>query len=233
MFERELRFYREIAPVVGVRVPACSEATETEAGFSLVLEDLSSWSVGADPVEVARVLADLHRRWEGTAQSRWPWLERSDRATPAIGELYDRLWPSIVERPDATATLVALGNRYVGQVAEIERGERTVPGRTLIHGDASLGNVRTSPDGVIAFMDWEDVRLASGATDLARLLVSSVAPGLWTDVLDAYEPDESALQAALPGAATQGILSLGDQEPGTAQSLGWIARLEALSELIK
>lgn len=41
MFESEVRFYREIAPVVGVRVPACYQAEATEAGTLLVLEDLS------------------------------------------------------------------------------------------------------------------------------------------------------------------------------------------------
>lgn len=53
MFERELRFYREVAPKVGPGVPACYEAEETASGYRLVLEDLSTWREGADPVRVA------------------------------------------------------------------------------------------------------------------------------------------------------------------------------------
>jgi len=67
MFEHELRFYQEIAPEVGARVPEGYEAGETCDGIRLVLE---------------------------------------------------------------------------GAEARAAR-------RTLIHGDASLANARTSPDGVI------------------------------------------------------------------------------------
>ncbi|MGY4767685.1 hypothetical protein ACXC9Q_12280 [Kribbella sp. CWNU-51] len=49
MFESEVRFYREIAPVVGVRVPACYQAEENADGTLLVLEDLSAWTPGAEP----------------------------------------------------------------------------------------------------------------------------------------------------------------------------------------
>ncbi|MGH9155459.1 MAG: hypothetical protein ACRD1K_06425 [Acidimicrobiales bacterium] len=76
MFRAEVRFYREIAPVVGVRVPVCLEAEDTSDGTRLLLEDLSPWTPGADSVRMARELAALHRRWEGQALDRWPWLRR-------------------------------------------------------------------------------------------------------------------------------------------------------------
>jgi hypothetical protein len=70
MFERELRFYREVAPKLGVRLPACYQAEETARGYRLVLEDLSTWREGADPMRIAALLADLHRRWEHRARER-------------------------------------------------------------------------------------------------------------------------------------------------------------------
>jgi fructosamine-3-kinase len=71
MFRAEVRFYREIAPVAGVRVPACYQAEVTdEGGTVLVLEDLSAWQPGADPAAAARLLAGMHRRWEGQAACR-------------------------------------------------------------------------------------------------------------------------------------------------------------------
>lgn len=39
MFRAEVRFYREIAPVVGVRVPVCITAEDTSEGTRLLLED--------------------------------------------------------------------------------------------------------------------------------------------------------------------------------------------------
>jgi hypothetical protein len=67
MFRSEVLFYREVAPVVGVRVPDCYQAEEISEGTLLVLEDLSSWTPGADPVEAAAGLSGLHRRWQGRA----------------------------------------------------------------------------------------------------------------------------------------------------------------------
>ena len=69
MFRAEVRFYREIAPVAGVRVPACYQASETSDGTVLVLEDLSAWPEGADPVAAAGVLAGLHARWRAGARA--------------------------------------------------------------------------------------------------------------------------------------------------------------------
>jgi len=65
-----VRFYREIAPVIGVRVPACYQARETGQGTVLILEDLSAWRPGSDPAVAAGVLAGLHRRWEQQAVAR-------------------------------------------------------------------------------------------------------------------------------------------------------------------
>jgi fructosamine-3-kinase len=88
MFRAEVRFYREIAPVAGVRVPACHQASETGDGTVLVLEDLSAWSEGADPVAAADVLAGLHARWKGQAAVRWPWLRRAGAAADLIEDLF-------------------------------------------------------------------------------------------------------------------------------------------------
>jgi hypothetical protein len=49
MFRSEVRFYREIAARVGVRVPRCFQADETATGTLLRLEDLSGWQLGGDP----------------------------------------------------------------------------------------------------------------------------------------------------------------------------------------
>jgi len=78
MFECEVQFYREVAPVVGVRVPGCRRAESSAVGTLLELEDLSGWDAGADPIAAAGVLALLHATWEGVAYGRWPWLRSGD-----------------------------------------------------------------------------------------------------------------------------------------------------------
>src|SRR5687768_18579426 len=100
MFEREVRFYREIASEVGVRVPALLDSKVGDDEIVLELEDLSAWAEGGDPVAVASVLRELHDRWRGVADDRWPWLNRAGRAADEIARLYDGVWSALRERVD-------------------------------------------------------------------------------------------------------------------------------------
>jgi hypothetical protein len=231
LFEAEVRFYREIAPVVGVRTPACYEAEVGPAGTQLVLEDLSAWAPGADPAVAAGLLVGIHRRFEDDAAARWPWLRPVGTGSGLVGQLYDRTWPVLAARRDLTPGARELGARLVGAVAEAERAEAAAGPATLVHGDASLLNMRTAQDGTIALLDWEDVRLAPGVTDLAWLLVSSVPPARWSDVLAAYG-DCSGLARALPGAVSQAFLSLADTVEGSPEAAGWTSRIDAATNLL-
>ncbi len=231
IFRCEVRFYREIGPVVGLRVPACFEAVDTGDGTLLVLENLSDWDSGADPVAAANVLADLHRDWSGRALARWPWLRRPGAAVDLVENLYGEVWPSLVARPTVPPQVSTLAQRLAGKVAESERAAGAAGPDTLVHGDASLANMRTGPGGVIALLDWEDVSAAPGVTDLAWLLVSSVEPEAWDDVIAAYGTPVG-LTETLPAAAVQGLLSMSDAPAGSAEERAWIGRLnEAASRL--
>lgn len=213
MFRSEVRFYREIAPIVGARVPQCYESYDEPAGTRLVLEDLSHWEAGADPVAAAHTLRALHDRWDGVADQRWPWLRKPDTAGDLVNQLYAETWSRIAG--SVPPTVRRLGDRILRPVP-------TVTGSALIHGDASLRNMRTSPDGTVALLDWEDVGIGAGASDLAWLLISSVAPNEWDATIAAYG-DTPDLPAALLGAAQQGLLSLADDRDHAGD---WIARLE-------
>lgn len=218
-----MRFYNEIAPVVGVRVPACVEATHDEAGTLLRLEDLSSWSAGADPITVADELRQMHGRWEGTALARWSWLRLPGTAADLIGAAYDNAWPRIARRQDLDAPVRRLGQSLVGQVEAAEHAEGTAGPLTLCHGDTSVANLATGPSGEVAFFDWEDVRWAAGVTDLAWLLVSSVAPVAWDEVISVY--GDADVEAVLPSVAAQGLFALSDRPEGSPEALELVDRL--------
>lgn len=223
MFTREVRFYREVAPEVGLRVPACYLAEERAGATHLELEDLSSWRPGADPEVAARLLGRLHRRFEGTAVERWPWLPRPDVAH-LVGPLFDETWASARERREVTDTVRDLGDSLVGHVAEVEQRAETRGPVTFTHGDASALNMRTSPDGEVAVLDWEDCGAGPGIVDLAWHLLSSVAPRDWDLALTAYG-DTSGLSDALPAVAVQGLLSFAFEE-GHDDRSEWIEGLE-------
>ncbi len=218
MFRCEVRFYREVAPEIGVRVPACYHAEISDDGTLLVLEDLSSWQAGADPVAAARVLAKLHARWSGRAHLRWPWLRPVGAAIELVEALYSDSWPAIAARRDLTPRVRDLAGRLVGKVADSEQVMGRAGPLTLAHGDASLANMRTSADAEIALLDWEDISTAPGIADLGWLLVSSVAPARWDEVIAAYGTP-AGLAEVLPAAAVQGLFSLSDSPDGSAASV--------------
>jgi hypothetical protein len=222
MFTREVRFYREVAPYVGVRTPACHLAVEHDGATYLELEDLSSWQSGAEPAAAARTLRDLHMRWEGSAVERWPWLPRPDVAH-LVGPLYDEVWAAARRRPELTDAVRALGDSLVGRVAELERRAEASGPVTFTHGDASALNMRTSPDGEVALLDWEDYSAGPGIVDLAWHLLSSVAPPDWDTAIEAYG-DASRLAEALPAVAVQGLLSFAFEE-GHEDAREWVVAL--------
>lgn len=229
IFRSEVRFYREIAPVVGVRVPACFEAEETGEGTVLVLEDLAAWAPGADPVAAAATVADLHQRWTGEAPARWPWLRPIGAAADLVAGLYDRVWPTVAMRADLSSAVRLLGERLVGAVTASDSAIAGAGPLTLVHGDAALRNMRTGPASEVALLDWEDVSAAPGVLDLAWLLVSSVEPSRWDEVIAAYGP-ASHLGDVLPAVAVQGLLSMSDYTEGSPEALAWDRRLRAASD---
>ncbi|MEU5950432.1 aminoglycoside phosphotransferase family protein [Micromonospora sp. NPDC047465] len=226
MFRAEVRFYREIAPVVGVRVPACLHSEIAAEGTTLVLEDLSSWQPGADPIAHAQLLSHMHQHWAGQAPLRWPWLRPVGAAADLVGDLFDRTMPTLAARPDLPANLRSLAGRLVGRVPMVEQDIASAGPLTLVHGDASAHNVRTSPNGELALLDWEDVSAAPGVIDLAWLLLSSVDPSQWAAVTAAYGPAEH-LTTVLPAVVVQGLLSFADTAEGSAEAQAWIGRLNA------
>jgi hypothetical protein len=205
----------------------------------LLLEDLSSLRRGADPVAIARSLRRLHEEFAGSGPfevvERWPWLRRVGCAADLIGSLYDSVWAtSLSSREDLPPSVRELGASLVGHVEAAEWGEGSAGPLTLCHGDPSVRNVFTDADGEVVFVDWEDVRCASGIVDLGWLLVSSVEPGAWSSVIEAYGLPRgvatSRLAMVLPSVSAQGFLALSDASPADAGA--WIDRLGAAAEML-
>lgn len=113
-------------------------------------------------MHLARELAVLHRRWEGQALDRWPWLRRVGAAADLVASLFEEVWPRLRRRSDLTPEAASRGERAIGRVEELAAAGAAAGPCTLCHGDVSFNNVFTAPDGEIAFTDWEDVGWAPG-----------------------------------------------------------------------
>ena len=191
LYEREYRFFTELAPHTDVRSPACfaagyDELTDT---FALVLEDVSS-TVEVDqltgcPVDLAdltlRELARLHASWWGREQLHaYGWLTTfasADRLANLSG-LMRTGWPALCslaeERlgPDA---------RRVGQAVleYLPRGLTALDElpQTLVHGDPRLDNLMFDAGATrapIVLLDWQNVSRGAAVSDVAYFLAQNL-----------------------------------------------------------
>jgi aminoglycoside phosphotransferase (APT) family kinase protein len=181
----EARFYAEIAADVPVRHPRPWYAAHDEAGrYVMVLEDLQA--AGARypgqrdpdlPAFVERTIdafASLHVAFWASPRlapgGDLAWVERRTRGYGSAAAFVSFAVEQLGEHlPEASRRLAD---------AYLPRAER-VPGlltegtRTLVHGDAHLGNMFV--DGTTpGFLDWAVVSYAPGLRDVAYFLGGSV-----------------------------------------------------------
>jgi hypothetical protein len=77
----------------------------------------------------------------------------------------------------------------------------------------------------------EDVGIAPGLADLSWLLLSSVEPDRWDEVVAAYG-DAGHLDEVLPAIAVQGLRSMSDTASGSAEPEAWGTRLRSAAARI-
>lgn len=190
-YRTELRFYREVASTVALRVPATHHADGADDGrFVLLLEDLAPAVQGdqiagttAEAVEDAVInLAGLHGpRWcdptlldiEGLS------LNGPEDAAlmaelfgPAVDLFLANLAGLLSDEDAATVREIpAVIERWA-----LARSERFA----LVHGDYRLDNLLFPPDGSrgVVAVDWQTLSLALPARDLAYAVATSLAPDL-------------------------------------------------------
>jgi len=78
-----------------------------------------------------------------------------------------RIWPTLAARGDLTPAVVALGTRLLGRVSKAESAIGPSGPVALVHGDASLDNMRTGQLRRVAVTSWRQARadnLAFGDT---------------------------------------------------------------------
>jgi hypothetical protein len=182
LYEREVRFYAEIAPRIGDPVsPSYRASFEPGDGtFCLVLGDAGPARQGDEITGASRrdaelavtALADLHAPLlgeDGLADT--PWLERESPITqPLIKQLFDGFVARYEERiaPQHRFVCERLVESFDGWMAVAAEGPRG-----LVHGDYRLDNLLFGEAGAprpVTVVDWQTVAWGSAATDLAYFL---------------------------------------------------------------
>ncbi len=198
-FEREIRFYREVAPTAPIRLARLYFAAADPPDYAMVMEDLSfarpgDQVAGLHASQVQNAAASMGRLqgqyWGDAALSGLEWMPE----TNGTAVDWDEQWPSFVEHFGhcLEADGLALGERLVGNMqwvdAEIARRPRTIVHTDLRADNLMLGDVGT--DEEILILDWQIAIRSMGAFDVARLMGGSELPderhGHQLDVLRAW-----------------------------------------------
>jgi hypothetical protein len=195
IFSREPRVYGELLPDQPVNAPRCYGACWDEARLDgvLLLEDLraagATFRTPAEPVtvdEADRMLAMLAAMHGRTFAPEWqaahPWLRPlfSDVAEPDS-------YLSHICRTEQLESFLALprGASVPPQLRDPGRIRRAFgrtldrglsdEGRSMIHGDAHIGNSYADAQGRPGLVDWQCVWRGSWAFDVAYYVGSALA----------------------------------------------------------
>ncbi|HWX74983.1 MAG TPA: phosphotransferase, partial [Solirubrobacteraceae bacterium] len=189
IYEREVRFYRELAPRIGGPLASCHLAAydEAEGWFTLLLEDVAPALVGDQiagcGVEQARLaireLARLHAPvLEDRELEASGWLNRE---SPVSQALVAALLPGFFERYGERIAPEhrALCERFVAR-ADAFLGARQPP-LGLVHGDYRLDNLLFGEEGstrALTVVDWQTVGWGGAMADAAYFLSGALEPEL-------------------------------------------------------
>jgi Phosphotransferase enzyme family len=190
-YEREVKFYDEIAPTVDIRAPRCYHGSwDADSGdFVLVLEDAAPAQPGdqikgctAAQAQAALIeLAHLHApRWGDPSLDRVDWLTRRDPpSVELISNLYRHFWPEFLGRyGDSLSPTQRVIGSQLGEVIPAWLTGSTLPS-TVTHGDYRLDNLlfASEPGGeAVIAVDWQTPGHGEGVADAAYFLGAGLLP---------------------------------------------------------
>jgi aminoglycoside/choline kinase family phosphotransferase len=196
-YEKEVRFYRELAADLDVATPAVFHAAldpDDVSRFVLLLEDLAPAAQGdqltgctpAVAEHVVRELVGLHGpRWDDPRLRELEWLHGDRTGSQQVAlMLLPALWSGFQERyADEIGTPVrAAGGALFDHLAAY----LTASGgpETVVHGDYRLDNLLLGPSGEVAgVVDWQTCTVGPAAGDVAYF----IGAGLLTEDRRAHE----------------------------------------------
>ena len=199
VYEREVRFYQEVAPNLALRTPRpYFAAWDAESQQSLLLlEDLSHLRTqdqlsGCSPEDAELSIVELARFhatfWESPRLAELAWAPAWDRGAEFFQQTFPQLWRQLVQRTPGELPGAAkeIGEVIGSHIVAIKR-RLARPPSTLAHGDFRLDNLffdESDSDTRIVVVDWQAPRVGRGTYDLAYFLATSLAPEMRRDRRD-------------------------------------------------
>jgi aminoglycoside phosphotransferase (APT) family kinase protein len=190
MYMTEVRFYERVHPALDCETPAVYGygLDEETNRFAVVIEDLSLSGAhfpsaltpltADDVAPLMTTLAGLHAaNWGRTdLEESFGWLETSTRGKTAAWwtEGGRAAFEYELQEPYKARALGDLSvERLFAAFAGLQQANDVGP-RTLIHGDTHIGNCYLLPDGSGGLLDWQLMRIANWANDVAYTLMTAL-----------------------------------------------------------
>ena len=190
-YEREIRFYEQIAGEVELRTPHCYYSDmDVEAGrYILLLEDLAPAVVGdqlngcieQEAALAVTSLAKFHATWlESPRLSEIDWMPmvNDPLVVGSVHDSYAHVWPQFLERfGDKFSDETVRTGEKLGEAAGKIMDRMSEPPRTIIHGDYRLDNLffgGHNGGDAFAVADWQIASRGRGVFDVAYFLSGGV-----------------------------------------------------------
>lgn len=218
LYERECRFYENLATRVELRTPRCYYiGMDTQRGaFLLLLEDLAPAQVGdqlrgCSSAEVELALRDLgpfHASWwESPHLDELEWMPtlNDPLIVGTLEQSYQDIWDQFLDRFQAglTSSMLHTAERF-GKHLDKVTARLAEPPCTIVHGDYRLDNMFFGTDGnepVLTMIDWQIASKGRGVFDVAYFLTGTLEPNerrsKEVDLLKRYH--QSLVQAGVSG----------------------------------
>jgi len=215
----ELGFYRDLQCHVNIVTPKSHGQFGNRYRYCIFLEDLGNsarFTTITDRCDLLRAesvidtMALLHAGFwqEPRFDSQWLWVNRQEyrrnhvfldllRQQSSLQAIkrYKELLPE--EMP-------GLAGKIYHAYPRLER-EWASGDRTLVHGDAHIGNMFFLPDGVCGFLDWQVLGFEQGMRDVTYFMINSLP----TEVRQRHQYD--LIQRYVQSLNEQGIVFTMDQ----------------------
>lgn len=200
IYEREIRFYSEVAPSSPIRTPHLIywDVDSEQQRYILLMEDCSCYAQvdqirGLDyekTKQVALMLADFHVRWwDAEDLYSFPWMPTNNGASAlALIDTYRSCWEASLQFEDFVAALPD-GGREAGQKLHDQYSSLidTAPDDhlTIAHFDFRVDNLffdSNNRERPVIVFDWQASNINRGVIDLSYLLGGSIPIELRRDI---------------------------------------------------
>ena len=186
VFEREARFYLDVAPMLDVVPRAHSVMANFDTDdYVLVLQDLGHLRVGDQSVGVnaseahaaVKALARFHARfWKSPDLDRIAWMPEINAEGMKIGsEIYRASLPGFLQvfAHAVDADMVPVMERFADNVHQLLDRFAAMP-TTIVHFDYRLDNLFFGPNDDVWMIDFQACSKGGGAFDLGYFISQSV-----------------------------------------------------------